>query len=636
MKEAYDYLKLGEIKPRGWIFKQMNRDLTEGFVGHLDKLVPDLILKDDIYGSDRLTKKIKSKDVGAVDKDGDWQVQYLWWNSETQSNWYDGFVRHAILTENKEFISKAKEFVDRILSYQDEDGYMGIYEKDLRFNFNSENGELWAQSSLFRVLLGYYEATGEKRVLNAVQRAIQATMKAYPIYNSTPFKVENSFAGVSHGLTIIDTLEKLYQLTKNKNYLEYAVWLYEDYSSHKLMEEDIQPKNLLNKEYKFKGHGVHTYEHLRALVTAGYSSDVPKYKEALEAYIKKLESCLCPSGGPIGDEWIAENTANPSLNGYEYCSIQELLHSYTLLLQKSGAVSWADKAEWLLFNAGQGARHPEESSIAYLKSDNSYAMEGEFQVNQEYCPHKVQTRYKYSPTHQDAAVCCVPNAGRIYPYYVQSMWMKKDHGLAAVMYGPCSVSTNINGVKISIEEDTLYPFEGNITFTVKPEAPTEFELSFRKPKWCSEVVIKADGAKIDERDNILIVKKLWNYSDKVEISFEYPIKMNKDLLQDNYISHGPLVFALPIKGVDRVAKELNVGNFRDLKYAPAEAVPSNLKLTEELLSSFSINRQEVRVDKLWSDSISIKGNAFNASDNTKVELELVPMGGTVLRKVTFK
>ena len=61
-----------------------------------------------------------------------------------------------------------------------------------------------------------------------------------------------------------------------------------------------------------------------------------------------------------------------------------------------------------------------------------------------------QTRYKYSPTHQDVAVCCVPNAGRIYPYYVKSMWLRTTKGLQAALFAlpseygnPWSESTDI-------------------------------------------------------------------------------------------------------------------------------------------------------------------------------------------------
>ena len=89
IQDKFEPLRFSEIKPAGWLKQQMQRDL-KGFVGNLDSIVPDLIAKDDIYGKDRLTKKVKSKNVGAISDGGDWEVQFLWWNSETQSNWRDG------------------------------------------------------------------------------------------------------------------------------------------------------------------------------------------------------------------------------------------------------------------------------------------------------------------------------------------------------------------------------------------------------------------------------------------------------------------------------------------------------------------------------------------------------------------
>jgi hypothetical protein len=63
----------------------MRRDL-HGFVGHLDRLVPDLIV-DDIYGRDRLTTGAAVKDLGAMTAvDLEHPEQFLWWNSKTQSN----------------------------------------------------------------------------------------------------------------------------------------------------------------------------------------------------------------------------------------------------------------------------------------------------------------------------------------------------------------------------------------------------------------------------------------------------------------------------------------------------------------------------------------------------------------------
>jgi len=58
--EALRALPLGAILPGGWLKAQILSNLR-GFTGHLDSLAPGLIIRDDIYGRDRLTRNIKRK-----------------------------------------------------------------------------------------------------------------------------------------------------------------------------------------------------------------------------------------------------------------------------------------------------------------------------------------------------------------------------------------------------------------------------------------------------------------------------------------------------------------------------------------------------------------------------------------------
>jgi hypothetical protein len=369
--QAYRFLRLGDVKPSGWLAAQLAHDLEHGFVGHLDELAPDLIQRDDIYGANRLTRDARAKDLGVLAKESRWEVQFLWWNSETQSNWLDGLARAALLLDQPQYLAKARARIEHLLATQDADGYLGIYAPDLRFNFGGENGELWAQASLLRVLLGWYDATGDAGVLAAVRHAVAVTMQAYPIGQAHPFAVTGDYAGVGHGLIFTDVLDQLDHLTGDQRYLDYALWLYQECGRQPLSQDDIQLSHLLDPERRFTAHGVHTYEHLRSLLSAVYAGDAPRMDAALAGYLAKLELCLTPSGGSIGDEHIAGRLASASESGYEYCSIQELLDSYTHLLQKTGSARWADRAEWLFFNAAQGARHPTHPAVAYLKTNNS-------------------------------------------------------------------------------------------------------------------------------------------------------------------------------------------------------------------------------------------------------------------------
>ena len=115
MVEKFEFLPFGEIKPAGWIKTQMQKDV-EGFVGNLDKLVPDLI-NDPIYGEGRIHKNSKTKDLGNLKSgDAEGEEKYKWWNSETQSNWWDGYMRNVVLLDDKPGIEKSRKYIDRILA----------------------------------------------------------------------------------------------------------------------------------------------------------------------------------------------------------------------------------------------------------------------------------------------------------------------------------------------------------------------------------------------------------------------------------------------------------------------------------------------------------------------------------------
>lgn len=610
--EKEEVLPVGAVLPRGWLLQQL-KDNMNGFVGHLDELVPDLIKADDIYGKDRLSKNSKPKILGNIGGDGEWQSQLFWWNSETQSNWRDGYIRSAILSKNKKHLKLVQQYVNNILASQDADGYLGIYNEDLRYKFKNENGELWAKATLLRGLLAWYEYTKDTVVLNAVIRAVQNSMENYPANKSHPFFSENpNVGGLSHGLTFIDVLEKLFNLTKEKKYLDYIVFLYNDFSGQKL-NEDAQLQKLLKPESKLFGHGVHTYEHLRCVAAAYYATGNAQLKLALENFETKINNTTTVSGGPVGDEWISGLPADETSRGYEYCSIHELMHSYESLLAKSGNKKYADEVEHLFLNASQGARHPEKSCIAYLKSDNSYSMTGG--LNGDTSDAK-QTRYRYSPTHREAAVCCVPNAGRIGPYYVQYMWLQHKDGLTAALLGPCEVKTKVNNKNVHIVEQTQYPFNNKIEFLVNTDN-NHFILRIRKPAWLNKFSVNLPYI---ENDGFIEIAKNWNGKEKVVISFLPEVKVQTDAKGEFYFQYGALVLAHEITNREKITRRYPVENFADYNYKAKKLVTYNY-----------VPNQPIRQigELLFSTKLRNKETGLLET------VELKPMAKTILRQVSF-
>jgi DUF1680 family protein len=614
VSEKYQTLPFGNIKPSGWLKVQMQEDMA-GFVGNLDKLVPDL-MSDSIYGAERLKKHSVAKDLGNL-KSGDvgGDEQYKWWNSETQSNWWDGYIRNAFLLDDQQAIEKVKNYINRILATQDEDGYLGIYDKDLRYKFTGENGELWSKTTLYRGLLAYFEYTHDQNVWNALIRSVDNVMKNYPYNQSQPFFAGKDFSGgVAHGLTFTDVLDRMHQLTGDQKYADYAAFLYLNFSENYSSEKDAQLHNILDANFKLQSHGVHTYEHLRPLIVAAYSTGNLELQKALKIYLERISNCTTISGGAIGDEWIGGRNADATLTGYEYCSLQELMDSYSVLFQKSGDIKAVEEIERIFYNAAQGSRNPEHSCIAYLKTDNSYEMLGT--KNGEIEPGHNQTRYKYSPVHQDVAVCCVPNAGRISPYFLQSCWLKEgEHTLVAGVLCPNILKTSVNNIPVKIEEITEYPYHNHFVFRIEAENAVSFRLKIRKPEWAKSVVAKE---KYHLEDGFLIFERSFSKNDQIDLEFKTDVTVREDMNQGKYFSYGALVYAMPIAATEEKGKIYAPG-FEDLTYSPIDSSRYE----------FILNHKARFLDG--------KINVFlkNKTTQKTEKLDLVPLGKTILRQLSF-
>ena len=614
--------KANATKPQGWLQQQMANDLQHGFAGHLDQLLPHTIIEDDTYGSNRRGEHYKEK------------MQYLppyyaaWWNSESQSQWRDGWIRQSFLLQDKPFIAKCHAYVEDMLAKADADGYMGIYDSVMRYHPKEKNtGELWSQTTLFRTLLGFYEMTGDERCLHAVIKAVNVTMMSYNEEQCHQkelniFNFENT-----HGLMFADILGYLFDFTKDKKYIHYMEWLYDQFSNASDASEcDAKKQNIADSDYDLLGHGVHTYEHLRVLVWLAYTTENPDYRKLLDQYLLKISRCICPSGAPIGDEQINGFHASSTHKGYEYCCLQELLHGYSLLLEKSNDVSFADKIEKLFLNAAQGARHPEESSIAYLRKDNAYSMTNLYQYERRVADCQ---KYTYSPTHEDEAVCCVPNAVRIPAYYLQAAWHHTDSGLFKALYGASVFHTTIGGTEIHIREKSNFPADGNLSFDISFSKPTMLTIAFRIPAWCKKYTVKSDK-QYQIIGNLIVFEDRWETENSVDITFEYTFTQHYDLDGETYFMYGPLVLAMPLKAKRKIGKEYDVYNLRDLYYALDETIPKDLQADDDTLHSFRL----VAKQSDWRD-LSFEAVLYHDFDCEKKTVRFVPMGNTILRQITF-
>lgn len=620
---VFTWLTLGEVKPTGWIKEQMLRDLKDGFAGHLGELCHEA--SSDIFVSNR--NSAASVNVANVEKNN-------WWNGETEGNWRAGFIMMAYLTGDKPAMDAADAYVRHILSSQGEDGYLGVFASDIRF---SRPGELWTQTCLMRGLLDYSEVTGNQQVRDAVVRALNLTISVYgPRKAPIPFEYTISGQGLSHDLMISDVAERLYDLTSDAKYRDFTVGLYQNMSAH-VSKADTSLSSLLDLNSDFVDHGANTFEAIRVPLWLWMATGREDFGRASRNALDKLNRYAEPSGCDVSQEDVLALKPDPSTTEYEYCGIKEMQFTLESALQKTGVASLGDKIELIWFNAAQGSRLPNGSAITYLTSDNRLHCDGVSPASA-----KPDIKNKFSPTHTDVAVCCNPNATNVAALYVRGMWMRHNSGaLAALLYGPCTVSTSVQGVPIRIEEKTLYPFENTVLLEIHPQGSLEFPLYLRDPGWSRGTIVKCDGATITRENSYWVVKKKWQAGDSVHLTFTPTIQEIPAVNGEFALKYGALLFALPLEAQKTTLKTYSVPGFEDSYYKLSEKYEPLTLHSSSQWESFGFKPMPAThgVNPLRPFDvalITLQGTMTKQLDGTHVPVTLVPLGNAaILRRVTF-
>jgi hypothetical protein len=144
-----------------------------------------------------------------------------------------------------------------------------------------------------------------------------------------------------------------------------------------------------------------------------------------------------------------------------------------------------------------------------------------------------------------------------WPKFTQNLWYATpDNGLAALAFSPSEVTAKVgDGCIVKIIEDTWYPMDDKIRFTLKIEDKKRTEIAFplhlRIPGWCKQATITVNGTieQTAEGNTVAVVRRTWKSGDQLELTL--PMQVFTNRWHENAISveRGPLVYGLQMKEV---------------------------------------------------------------------------------------
>ena len=610
---AFTPLKFGDTKPRGWILAQMKRDLTAGFAGRLDELCHEA--SSDIF----VTGRNRPGKANAGNAAGD-----AWWNGETEGNWHCGHFMLSCLTEDPAAMAKAKTYLEHILASQDVDGYIGIFSPELRYR---GNGELWTQNCLFRGMLAYSEATGDERVFAAVKRAVDRTIAGY---------AQRGINFSQHDAVYTDVLEYLWSRTGDRKYVDFGLRLYRECPNLVAFINRPESGGVFSRCF-CGAHGATVTEMIRIPFWFWIATGDSGYRRLGRQAVTTVQRWSMPDGAMVSDEWVT-TLPRPWNVGYEYCAMQEQECTYLSAGRKTGEAQDFDAVEHLWFNAMQGAREPDGSAILYCSDENRLSVHDEH-----------GGRSRFTPTGQHVAVCCNPNSTRVAPYYIANAWLKPagpEPALAAALYGPCRLTTELAGTRVQVEEATAYPYSDSVELTLTPEKPAEFCLWLRNPSWSKDTKIACAGADIRRVGDFWQLRKMWKPGDTVTIKFDQAVREVPAINGEVALQYGPLLYVLPVKGERETVKSYAKSELKDyfvnLPKGTDPKEPRALFLPEAKRAvGFGFTPKIVvgtNPDYPLDNPPVVLEGALLRQDGSALPVTLVPMGAksAELRRVTFR
>jgi hypothetical protein len=519
-QNAYIRLPLGSVKPEGWLKRQLELQ-ADGLTGNIDDFWPDL--------------------VNSYWRGGDGEA----W--ERGPYFLDGLVPLAYLLDNDKLIKKVNNWIEPILATSRDSGWYGP----------SKNKDRWPLAVANKVLMQYYEATHDARVLNVLTKYFRYLYNAPPDWPDKEWRgvraMENAVTGYwlyrqireQWILDVIDTIQ--HNSSDWTSYYEKFPW-----DSAAVADKSI-PLN-----WGPIGLTAHVVNNAMAIKYPGLwyqqSKDL-RYKNAVFAGLKKYDINHGQVGGRFsGDEHLSGKSPD---RGTELCSVVELMYSLEELYEIFGENSLADRLELLAYNSLPGTTTPDLWAHQYDQQSNQVlvsAAKRNWTTNGDY-----SNIYGLMPNF----ACCLANMHQGWPKFVESMWMAtNDNGLVAVSYGPSVVKARIGkGRQVKIYEETDYPFDGSVRFRIETAKPAVFPLYLRIPGWAGTVAIEYKG-KVVAAEGGTTKKLLARWDDNEVITMNIPMNLRVERRYNNSLSllRGPLYFSLRIKKEYKSVK-INYDNF---------------------------------------------------------------------------
>ena len=403
-----------------------------------------------------------------------------------------------------------------------QDGYLSAFPQEL-INRNIAGQPVWAPwYTLHKILSGLidqYLYCDNKQALDiASKMGAWAYIKLQPVSADQRTKMlRNEFGGVN------ESFYNLYAITGNTEYK----WLAEFFYHNETLGPLKESKDILEKKH------ANTYIPKLIGLSRDYEIEGRGGGDSIAAFFWNTvidHHSFVTGSNSDKEHFFKPDDQSEHLTGYtgESCNVYNMLKLTRHLYEHTASMKYADYYEKALFNHILGQQDPATGMVAY------------------FLPMLPGANKVYS-TPDSSFWCCVGSGFENQAKYGEAIYYHKAANLFVNLFIPSEL--NWKEKEIKVKQETFFPEDGNIKFTVETAKPTKMAFNIRYPSWAvAGATVRVNGKKIPVKyipGTYIILNRSWKNGDIVEVNF--PMTLHLASTNDNRnkaaILYGPIVLA---------------------------------------------------------------------------------------------
>ena len=480
-----------------------------------------------------------------------WRGEY-WGKMMRGAAWICRYSKNPLLYEI------LTETVRDILTVEDGEGRVSTFSREREF----QSWDIWCRKYVMLGLIFYAEVCTDETLKKEIL-AFLCRMADYIIRHigneegKTPITLASSAWYGLNSSSLLEPMVRLYSLTENPSYLEFAEYIIAEGGCAGINIFDLAEKNEL---FPYQYGVSKAYEMISCFegIVAYYRiTGNEKYKKIAIQFgyaVKESEISVIGSSGcthELFDYTRVRQTVPYDGPQQETCVTVTWMKYCAEMLRLTGDAAFADCMEQSFYNAYLGALntlHCESEFIERVIVPRvGRPITPTFLPFDSYSPllpgirgHIAVGGCQILPDSTYYGCCaCIGAAG--VGVYLDHALLRDEDGLRLNFYERGTYQTALDDTKLTLTVDTDYPISGRIALTVDTSAPKEATIRLRIPAWSKNTIVTT-SIPYEFKEGYLVLHTLWRGGEVITLTLDMSVRITRPQTWDTALLYnGPFV-----------------------------------------------------------------------------------------------